>query len=97
MSTRIFARAALVGAGALALLGPLTAGTAAASAAGEQGGARVMAAPYAVVPYETVNVRYGRVLPTEFSPPFRRGSRSAPTAGPAASASPTTATATTSG
>ncbi|MFF8227368.1 SH3 domain-containing protein [Streptomyces caelestis] len=59
MSTRIFARAALVGAGALALLGPLTAGTAAASAAGEQGGARVMAAPYAVVPYETVNVRYG--------------------------------------
>jgi uncharacterized protein YraI len=57
MSTRIFARAALVGAGALALLGPLTAGTTAA--AGEQGGARVMAAPYAVVPYEAVNVRYG--------------------------------------
>ncbi len=59
MSTRIFARAALVGAGALALLGPLAAGTAAASAAVETGGARVMAAPYAVVPYENINVRYG--------------------------------------
>jgi uncharacterized protein YraI len=59
MSTRPFARAALVGAGVLALLGPLTAGSAAASAAGERGGARVMAAPYAVVPYENVNVRYG--------------------------------------
>ncbi|GAA4326304.1 hypothetical protein GCM10023086_53780 [Streptomyces venetus] len=59
MTTRIFARAALVGAGALALLGPLTAGTAAASSAAEDGTARVMAAPYAVVPYETVNVRSG--------------------------------------
>ncbi|WP_030247221.1 SH3 domain-containing protein [Streptomyces sp. NRRL S-455] len=66
MTTRIFARAALVGAGALALLGPLTAGTAAASSAGGQGTARVMAAPYAVVPYETVNVRSGpaRAFPT---------------------------------
>ncbi|MEU6912532.1 SH3 domain-containing protein [Streptomyces olindensis] len=59
MSTRLFAKAALVGAGALALLGPLTAGTASAATAGEQGGARVLAAPYAVVPYENVNVRRG--------------------------------------
>ncbi len=66
MTTHFFARAALVGAGALALLGPLTAGTAIASSAGEQGAARVMAAPYAVVPYETVNVRTGpsRAFPT---------------------------------
>lgn len=66
MTTHIFARAALVGAGALALLGPLTAGTAVASSAGEQGAARIMAAPYAVVPYETVNVRSGpaRAFPT---------------------------------
>ncbi|GAP45990.1 SH3 domain-containing protein [Streptomyces azureus] len=56
MSTRIIARAALVGTRALALLGPLTARTAAA--AGEAGTARIMAAPYAVVPYETVNLRY---------------------------------------
>ncbi|MEU5321164.1 SH3 domain-containing protein [Streptomyces sp. NPDC021056] len=56
MSTHLFARTALVGAGALALLSPLTMGTAAAA---EQGTARVMAAPYAVVPYETVNVRTG--------------------------------------
>ncbi|MGI5430230.1 SH3 domain-containing protein [Streptomyces sp. CA-179760] len=59
MSTHIFARAALVGAGALALLGPLTAGTAAASAASQESVTRVKAAPYAVVPYENINVRYG--------------------------------------
>jgi uncharacterized protein YraI len=59
MTTHLFARTALVGAGTLALLSPLTAGTAAASTAAEQGAARVMAAPYAVVPYETVNVRTG--------------------------------------
>ncbi|MEU1852466.1 SH3 domain-containing protein [Streptomyces sp. NPDC019990] len=59
MTTRIFSRTALVGAGALALLGPLTTGTAVASSVGEQGAARAMAAPYAVVPYETVNVRTG--------------------------------------
>ncbi|WP_405593974.1 SH3 domain-containing protein [Streptomyces sp. NBC_01092] len=59
MPTRTFARAALVGAGALALLGPLTAATAVAASGADQGGARIMAAPYAVVPYETVNVRSG--------------------------------------
>ncbi|MFF5481911.1 SH3 domain-containing protein [Streptomyces sp. NPDC012935] len=59
MSTRILARAALVGAGALALLGPLTAATAVAASDEDAGGARIMAAPYAVVPYETVNVRSG--------------------------------------
>ncbi|MFJ7073784.1 SH3 domain-containing protein [Streptomyces sp. NPDC098781] len=59
MSTRTIARAALVGAGALALLGPLTAATAVAASDAGQGGARIMAAPYAVVPYETVNVRSG--------------------------------------
>ncbi|MFE0252305.1 SH3 domain-containing protein [Streptomyces sp. NPDC059010] len=66
MSTRVFARAALVGAGALALLGPLTAATAVAAPAADRGGARIMAAPYAVVPYETVNVRSGpaRAFPT---------------------------------
>jgi hypothetical protein len=53
MTTRTFTRAALVGAGALALLGPLTATAASAS------DARVLAAPYAVVPYENVNVRQG--------------------------------------
>ncbi|MFJ5262389.1 SH3 domain-containing protein [Streptomyces sp. NPDC088387] len=59
MSTRTFARAALVGAGALALLGPLTAATAFAASDTGRGADRVMAAPYAVVPYETVNVRSG--------------------------------------
>ncbi|MGW0763768.1 SH3 domain-containing protein [Streptomyces sp. NPDC002814] len=53
MTTRTFTRAALVGAGALALIGPLTATAASAS------DARVLAAPYAVVPYENVNVRQG--------------------------------------
>ncbi|MFD0003270.1 SH3 domain-containing protein [Streptomyces sp. NPDC127178] len=50
---------ALVGAGAPALLGPLTAATAVAASDADGGGARIMAAPYAVVPYETVNVRSG--------------------------------------
>ncbi|MFE6177183.1 SH3 domain-containing protein [Streptomyces sp. NPDC056464] len=59
MSTLAFARAALVGAGALALLGPLTAATAVAASDVSQGGARIMAAPFTVVPYETVNVRSG--------------------------------------
>ncbi|MFF6979920.1 SH3 domain-containing protein [Streptomyces sp. NPDC008343] len=59
MSTRILARAALVGAGAPALLGPLTAATAVAASDADAGGARIMAAPYAVVPYETVNIRSG--------------------------------------
>ncbi|MGC9540413.1 SH3 domain-containing protein [Streptomyces sp. UG1] len=59
MTTRTFARAALVGAGALALLGPLTAATAVAASDVNRGDARIMAAPYAVVPYETVNVRSG--------------------------------------
>ena len=59
MPSRTIARAALVGVGALALLGPLTAATAVAASAADQGGARIMAAPYAVVPYETVNVRSG--------------------------------------
>jgi uncharacterized protein YraI len=59
MLIRTIARGALVGAGALALLGPLTVGTAAADTATTQGTARIMAAPYAVVPYETVNVRSG--------------------------------------
>ncbi|EGX54864.1 hypothetical protein SZN_35797 [Streptomyces zinciresistens K42] len=57
MSTRVLTRAALVGAGALALLGPLTAGTAAAASSLEAGAARVMAAPYAVEAYEAVNIR----------------------------------------
>ncbi|MFJ8630709.1 SH3 domain-containing protein [Streptomyces sp. NPDC093568] len=59
MPTRTLARAALVGAGALALLGPLTAATAVAAGDADHGGARIMAAPYAVVPYETVNIRSG--------------------------------------
>ncbi|MEV6172481.1 SH3 domain-containing protein [Streptomyces sp. NPDC051954] len=59
MTTRIVTRAALVGAGALALLGPLTATTAVAASDADRGGDRVLAAPYAVVPYETVNVRQG--------------------------------------
>lgn len=63
MTVRPFTRAALVGAGALALLGPLTATTAAAvddaGRGGDRGGDRVLAAPYAVEPYETVNVRSG--------------------------------------
>ncbi|MGW4173576.1 hypothetical protein ACWEGX_42535, partial [Streptomyces chartreusis] len=59
MPSRTIARAALVGVGALALLGPLTAATAVAASTADQGGARIMAAPYAVVPYETVNVRSG--------------------------------------
>ncbi len=59
MTTRIFARAALVGAGALALLGPLTAATAVAASGPAHEGVRIMAAPYGVVPYETVNVRSG--------------------------------------
>ncbi|MDC0773319.1 SH3 domain-containing protein [Streptomyces sp. HD] len=63
MSTRVFARAALVGAGALSLLGPLTAATATAASDADRGGARIMAAPYAVVPYETVNVRTGPARP----------------------------------
>jgi uncharacterized protein YraI len=71
MTTHIVARAVLVGAGALALLGPLTTGTAVASSAGEQGAVRVMAAPYVVVPYETVNIRSGpaRPFPTVGSVP----------------------------
>ncbi|NEC86151.1 SH3 domain-containing protein [Streptomyces sp. SID12501] len=59
MLTRTIARGALVGAGVLALLGPLAVGTAAADTATTQGTARIMAAPYAVVPYETVNIRSG--------------------------------------
>ncbi|MEU4659862.1 SH3 domain-containing protein [Streptomyces sp. NPDC023723] len=64
MPTRPFARAALLTAGTLILLAPLTATTTAATAAvtaadaGQQD-ARVPAAPYAVEPYETVNVRSG--------------------------------------
>ncbi|MFJ3670341.1 SH3 domain-containing protein [Streptomyces sp. NPDC090106] len=59
MTTHIVARAALVGAGALALLGPLTGGTAVAASTGGQESVHVMSAPYAVVPYEAVNVRTG--------------------------------------
>ncbi|MCZ4609896.1 SH3 domain-containing protein [Streptomyces sp. Lzd4kr] len=59
MPSRTIARAALVGVGALALLGPLTAATAVAASAADRGGSKIMAAPYAVVPYETVNVRSG--------------------------------------
>ncbi|MCT9075682.1 SH3 domain-containing protein [Streptomyces fulvoviolaceus] len=59
MPTRAFTRAALVGAGALALLGPLTAATAVAASDTDRGADRVLAAPYAVVPYENVNVRQG--------------------------------------
>ncbi|MEU8728250.1 MULTISPECIES: SH3 domain-containing protein [Streptomyces] len=59
MTVRPITRVALVGAGALALLGPLTATTAAAVPDGGRGADRVLAAPYAVEPYETVNVRSG--------------------------------------
>ncbi|MFF9453756.1 SH3 domain-containing protein [Streptomyces flaveolus] len=59
MTVRPFTRVALVGAGALALLGPLTATTALAASDAGRGGDRVLAAPYAVEPYETVNVRSG--------------------------------------
>ncbi|MEV5551103.1 SH3 domain-containing protein [Streptomyces sp. NPDC052309] len=59
MTTRPFTRAALAGAGALALLGPLTATTALAATDADRGDARALAAPYAVEPYETVNVRSG--------------------------------------
>ncbi|MBU6534748.1 SH3 domain-containing protein [Streptomyces sp. NPDC057245] len=62
MTVRPITRVALVGAGALALLGPLAATTASAAptASGDARGAdRVLAAPYAVEPYETVNVRSG--------------------------------------
>ncbi|MEV1084131.1 SH3 domain-containing protein [Streptomyces sp. NPDC050211] len=59
MATRTFTRAALVGAGALALLGPLTATAASAASDAGRDDARVLAAPYAVVPYENVNVRQG--------------------------------------
>ncbi|GHE63573.1 hypothetical protein [Streptomyces capitiformicae] len=52
-----------VGGGAVALLGPLTTGTAVVSSAGEQGAARVLGGPYVVVPYETVNVRTGPARP----------------------------------
>ncbi|WP_405623192.1 SH3 domain-containing protein [Streptomyces sp. NBC_00076] len=57
MPTRTIARAALVGAGALALLGPIAATS--AVAAPDRGSATALAAPYAVEPYETVNVRSG--------------------------------------
>jgi len=57
MPTRTIARAALVGAGTLALLGPIAATS--AVAAPDQGSAAALAAPYAVEPYETVNVRSG--------------------------------------
>ncbi|MFJ1967690.1 SH3 domain-containing protein [Streptomyces sp. NPDC087903] len=68
MPTRTLARAALVGAGALTLLGSLTAtasagsptaGTAVVASTAGQGSAHVLAAPYAVEPYETVNIRKG--------------------------------------
>ncbi|MFI8949931.1 hypothetical protein ACIGO6_25820 [Streptomyces sp. NPDC053750] len=59
MTVRPFTRVALVGARALALLGPLTATTAAAVSDGGRGPDRVPTAPYAVEPYETVNVRSG--------------------------------------
>ncbi|MEU1046797.1 SH3 domain-containing protein [Streptomyces sp. NPDC005897] len=59
MAVRPLTRVALLGAGALALLGPLTATTAAAVSEGGRGADRVLAAPYAVEPYETVNVRSG--------------------------------------
>ncbi|ANJ05823.1 SH3 domain-containing protein [Streptomyces parvulus] len=59
MTVRPITRVALVGAGALALLGPLTATTAAAVSDTGRGAGRMLAAPYAVEPYETVNVRSG--------------------------------------
>ncbi|MEV0641782.1 SH3 domain-containing protein [Streptomyces sp. NPDC050619] len=59
MPTRSFARAAVVGVGALALLGSLTATSAVAASDSDRGSAQVLAAPYAVEPYETVNVRSG--------------------------------------
>ncbi|KOG31434.1 hypothetical protein [Streptomyces resistomycificus] len=65
MPIRSFARAALVGAGTLALLGPLTAATAVAASDAGQGSARIKAAPYGVEPYEAVNVRKGPASWTE--------------------------------
>jgi uncharacterized protein YraI len=59
MTVRPLTRVALIGTGALALLGPLTATTAAAVSDGGRGADRVPAAPYAVEPYERVNVRSG--------------------------------------
>ncbi|MFJ7239521.1 SH3 domain-containing protein [Streptomyces olivaceus] len=59
MTVRLITRVALVGAGALALLGPLAATSASAVSEDARGGDRVLAAPYAVEPYETVNVRSG--------------------------------------
>ncbi|MFF0015609.1 SH3 domain-containing protein [Streptomyces sp. NPDC005374] len=65
MLTRTLVRAALVGAGTLAVLAPLTAANAVAATTVEQGSAQILAAPYAVVPYETVNVRKGPSSKTE--------------------------------
>jgi hypothetical protein len=59
MTVRPITRVALIGAGALALLGPLTATTATAVSDGGRSADRVLAAPYGVEPYETVNVRSG--------------------------------------
>ncbi|MFI5673187.1 SH3 domain-containing protein [Streptomyces cellulosae] len=59
MPTRILTRAALVGAGALALLGPIAATSAVAASDTGQGSAVALGAPYGVEPYETVNVRSG--------------------------------------
>lgn len=65
MSVSVLTRAALVGAGAIAVLGPLTAANAVAASDAAQGPAQVLAAPYAVEPYETVNVRKGPSSQTE--------------------------------
>ncbi|MEU9221192.1 SH3 domain-containing protein [Streptomyces sp. NPDC048376] len=59
MTVRPLTSVALLAAGALALLGPLTATTAAAASDGGRDADRVLAAPYAVEPYESVNVRSG--------------------------------------